>query len=115
MDRDELVKIVSEKGELWAVSAIVDGSIGYHSPISAKMRVDDLLKGAEVWGCERDCACYGGDGLKAIASDFKYFLEKEKRNPEGSKAIMEAVKVMMGRDSWIEQVGFSMAYPTIAP
>jgi len=114
LDREQLIKIVHEKGEDWAISAIVDGSIGYHSPSGAKKRVEELLKGEQVWGCERDYALFGGDGLRAIAHDFGYFLDREKYDAEEVKAIIQVVKLMLQKADWPDQVGFSMAYPTIA-
>lgn len=112
MDRKELVAIVQQKGMDWAVAAMVDGSIGYHSPDGAKQMIEALLKGEQIWGCERTYACFKGDALAEIEHDFKYFMHMEKIDPETVKRLCEVMKKLHGL-STIQQWTFSAAYPTL--
>jgi len=112
LNREELVKIAKRKGKTWAIAAMVDGSIGYHSPQSAKIRIEQLIEGERVSGCERTYACYGGDSLKEIEADFTYFLHIEKSNPEKVKRLVKLMKKLT-KLSTIQQWTLSAAYPTL--
>lgn len=80
--RPALKKIVEEKGMLWAMAAMVEGSIGYHSPASAEIRIRQLMENRYVQGCERSFAIFGGDSIEELEHDFKYFKAVEESNPE---------------------------------
>lgn len=90
--RPALKKIVEEKGMLWAMAAMVEGSIGYHSPKSAEIRIRQLMEDRCVQGCERSSAIFGGDSIEEIEHDFKVFQAVEEQDPERAKRIMQIVE-----------------------
>jgi len=110
--RQALKKIVEEKGKLWAIAAMVDGSIGYHSFTSAEIRIRELMEDRYVSGCERSFACFGGDSIEAIAHDFRYFKAVEERDPEKAKRIIEFVN-KTSKMSHMGQWAISSLYPTM--
>jgi len=58
----EILKtIIDEKGRPWVVAAMVDGSIGYHTPKHAEILIDRFLSGKEKDYCERCDACFKSD------------------------------------------------------
>lgn len=109
--RAELKATVKEKGILWAIAAMVEGSIGYHTPASAKIRITQLMEDRYVQGCERSHAVFAGDNIEEIEHDFNFFKAVEERNPERAKRIMQIVEKV---SEWKHenQMGFSMLYPT---
>jgi hypothetical protein len=112
LERSELERIAREKGEDWAVAAMVHGSIGYHTPSSARVRIRNLLKGERIYGCERTYACFNGDGLEEIAYDFRQFQYVEERDPEKVKRLIEVVRQVAKLDH-MGQETFSLMYPTM--
>jgi hypothetical protein len=112
LERSELERIAREKGEDWAVAAMIHGSIGYHTPSSARVRIRNLLKGERIYGCERTYACFKGDGLEEIAYDFRQFQYVEERDPEKVKRLIEVVRQVAKLDH-MGQETFSLMYPTM--
>lgn len=110
--RPALKKIVEEKGKLWAVAAMVEGSIGYHSPKSAEIRVRALMEDRYVPGCERSFAVFAGDSIAELEYDFKYFKAVEESNPERAKRIMQIVE-KVAKWKHENQIGFGLLYPTL--
>ena len=110
--RPALKKTVEEKGKLWAIAAMVDASIGYHSFTSAEIRIRELMEDRYVSGCERTSACFGGDSIEAIAHDFRYFKAVEERDPEKAKRVIEFVKET-AKLSHMGQWAVSSLYPTM--
>lgn len=45
MDIEELREILEKKGMDWLIAAMVEGSIGYHSPQHAKRIIEDAIDG----------------------------------------------------------------------
>lgn len=110
--RQDLKQIVKEKGKLWAISAMVEGSIGYHSPTSAEIRIRQLMEDRYVQGCERSFALFGGDNIEEIEHDFKFFKAVEESDPERAKRIMQVVE-KVSKWSHENQTGFGLLYPTL--
>jgi hypothetical protein len=117
--RASLAKIVHEKGREWAIVAMIDGSIGYHSVTSAANTIDQLLKGGRLWACERTFACYHGDPLAELESDFAYFERKESYATNVVKELVEYVRqaepqlAKLGpTQRWEVETTNSMLYPT---
>ncbi len=69
MDKEKLKEILQEKGEDWLIAALVDGSIGYHTPQGAKRLIESALQGETKDYCERCLAVYKGDLLRMIEYD----------------------------------------------
>jgi len=118
-NRERLVKTVKERGKAWAIAALVDGSIGYHSVESADQMITALTKGERIIACERTMACFHSDGVSEIDHDFNYFAGKDKYAPERVRMLVGYVTEILrgnrkrGRPrSWIEQTTESMMYPT---
>jgi len=110
--REELKRIVREKGLLWAIAAMVEGSIGYDTPNSAKIRIQQLMEDKYVHGCERSHACFEGDSISEIEHDFKYFQKIEETHPEKVTRLLHIIeKVSMWTHE--NQVGFGLMYPTM--
>lgn len=107
-----LQAIVKEKGKEWAIAAMVDGSIGYHSPLSAAQRINELLAGKYISGCERTYACFRGDSLAEMEADFRYFMRKEQTNPLQTQRLLAVLKEVAKLKD-IEQTTFGLAFPTM--
>jgi len=110
--RAELKKTVEAKGKLWAVAAIVEGSIGYHSPASAEIRINALMEDRFIPGCERSHACFEADSIAEIEHDFRYFTIVEEGDPEKAKRIMQVVE-KVAKWNVNDQTGFGLLYPTM--
>lgn len=113
------MKIVKERGKAWAIAALVDGSIGYHSVESAEQMIEDLVKGKRIIGCERTMCCFKNDGIAEIDHDLNYFAGKDGYAPDRVRLLVNYVKEILrgnkqrGRPrNWIEQTTESMLYPT---
>jgi hypothetical protein len=117
--REQLVKTVKERGKAWAIAALVDGSIGYHSVESAEQMVNDLVEGKSVGGSERCMCCFRNDGIAEIAHDFRYFEGKDEYSKDRVRMLENYVKEVLRMNkkrgaarSWIQQTTESMLYPT---
>lgn len=111
MDKDELKSIADRKGMGWLIAAMVDGSIGYHTPPGAKRLIESALQGETRDCCERCLAIYTGDLLRMIEDDIEKLEYLEKRYPEKVKRLIEAVKQISGLNQ--QQQTISLMYPTI--
>lgn len=112
MDKDELKGIADRKGVDWLIAAMVDGSIGYHTPPGAKRMIESVLQGETKDYCERCLAIYKGDLLKMIGSDIEKLEYLEKRYPEKVKRLIEAVKEISALNQQ-QQTTISLMYPTM--
>jgi len=110
--RKELIQTIKEKGKLWAIAAMIDGSIGYHTYVSAEIRIRELIEGRYVSGSERCLACFGGNAIEEISHDFKYFKAVEERNLEKAKRIIAFVE-KTAKMSQMGQWAISSLYPTM--
>ena len=117
--RAALAKIVHEKGRDWAIAAMIDSSVGYHSVTSAANTIDQLLKDGRLWACERTFACYHGDPLAELESDFAYLARKESYAANAVKDLVEFVRqaepqlAKLGpTQRWEVETTNSMLYPT---
>jgi hypothetical protein len=117
--RAALAKIVHEKGREWGVAAMIDGSIGYHGVTSAANTIDQLLRGGRLWACERTLACYRGDPLAELESDFAYFERKESYAVNSVEELIEYVRQAEPQlakldptQRWAVETTNSMLYPT---
>jgi hypothetical protein len=117
--RERLVKTVKDRGKPWAIAALVDGSIGYHSVESAERIVDDLLASRSLGGSERCMCCFRNDGVAEVDHDFRYFGNKDENSADRVRVLVNYVKEVLrmnrkrGRPrTWIEQTTESMLYPT---
>lgn len=114
MSIDELRKILEEKGMDWLITAMVDGSIGYHSPNGAKCLIERALKGEIKDWCERCLCCYRGDLMAMIESDIKKMLIIEKHNPGRAQRLMDATrKILAARLTTSQEMTMSALYPTM--
>lgn len=110
--RADLKKTVEEKGKLWAIAAMVDGSIGYHSFTSAEIRIRELMEDRYVSGCERSFAVFAGDSIEELEHDFRFFKAVEERDPKKAQRIIEFVK-KVSKMSNMGQWAISSLYPTM--
>ncbi len=86
---EDIARLLKEKGETWAVAAMVEGSIGYHAPDNARRLVKDYQGGRRQDWCERCLCCYGADLEKMILQDMLSFENMEKSLPERAKRIVD--------------------------
>lgn len=110
--RADLKKTVEEKGKLWAIAAMVEGSIGYHSPTSAEIRVRALMEDRYVPGCERSFAVFAGDSIEELEHDFRFFKAVEEGDPKKAQRIIEFVE-KVSKMSNMGQWAISSLYPTM--
>ncbi len=112
MDIEELRKILKEKGMDWLIAAMVEGSIGYHSPQHAKRIIEEALDGQIKDYCERCMACYGCDVFKMIESDIRDLEYLEKNVPVRYQRVLETVKAIASLDAESQQTA-GLMYPTM--
>jgi hypothetical protein len=111
MDMVELKKVLDEKGMDWLIAAMVEGSIGYHSPKHARIVIERALAGETKDYCERCMACFGTDILAMIESDVKRMERLEEKSPERFKRVMDTVKQITGLTPEQQQIA-GLMYPT---
>ncbi|MCX9084808.1 MAG: hypothetical protein OIN87_08440 [Candidatus Methanoperedens sp.] len=112
MDNVELSTILEEKGMDWLVAAMIEGSIGYHSPKHAKILIERAVAGEVKDYCERCVACFNYDLMKMIERDVEIFERLEARDPQRSERIVSFSKQIANLDE--EGQGLvSLAYPTM--
>lgn len=107
--RAEVEGIIAEKGLEYAIAAMVEGSIGYHTPSQAESIVGAFKAGSDESFCERCMALYQCSLPKMLLSDLRSF---GRMSEAGRQQVIETVRKVM---SWKsdEQMAFSMAYPTL--
>ena len=108
MDNLELSNILEEKGMDWLVAALIDGSIGYHSPKHAKILINRAIAGELKDYCERCVACFNCDLMKMIESDVEIFERLEARDPQRSERIVSFAKQI----AKVDEEGQSLAGST---
>jgi hypothetical protein len=112
INRLQYIKRALEKyGELWVITAIVDGSIGYHTFTSAKTLLTNVVENTFVV-CERTMACYDGDASSEIASDIFRMERLAEENPEKAKRLIEFVEKISNLP-WEQASAISSLYPTL--
>ena len=112
MDKVELSNILEEKGMDWLVAALIDGSIGYHSPKHAKILINRAIAGEAKDYCERCMACFNCDLMKMIERDVEIFERLEARDPQRSERIISVAKQIANLDEEGQSL-VSLAYPTM--
>ena len=112
MDNVELKRVIETKGMDWIIAALVEGSIGYHSPKHAKMIIERAVAGEAKDYCERCVACFNCDLMKMIERDVEIFELLEARDPERSERIVSVAKQIANLDEEGQSL-VSLAYPTM--
>jgi len=108
----DLKKLVDEKGKEWLVAAMVEGSIGYHTPRHAEVIIESALSGKTKDYCERCDACFRTDLFEMINYDVGIMLRLEDRDAEKAARLMDTVKIISRMNSEA-QMTISLAYPTM--
>lgn len=105
-------KVLKERGMNWLIAAMVEGSIGYHTPMHAKNDIQRYIDGQREEYCERCLSCFRGDLEEMILFDIRVFQSIEEINPEKAKRIIQFVEKSMKLD-YISQETIGLLYPTI--
>ncbi len=106
--RNKILSILEEKGEDWVVAAMVEGSIGYHSPAHARILINDIKDGRTTDACERCLAFFKGDLLAMVNHDIKGFSHV---SPAKVTRLVGAVKGLEHAGP-IQQISWGLMYPT---
>ena len=85
-------KILEEKGENWLCAALVDGSIGYYTPTSAKIIVQEFERGETENYSERCIALYRCNLLKELVHDIRSFENHENYDSEGVQRLIRKMQ-----------------------
>jgi hypothetical protein len=112
MDKMKLKKVLDEKGMDWLVAAMVEGSIGYHSPPGARRLIEGALAGETKDYCERCLACFKSDLLQMIESDIEGMRYTEEKNPKKFKLVMDTVRQIASLDAQGQTVA-GLMFPTM--
>lgn len=112
MNLEELKALIKKRGMDWLIAAMVEGSIGYHSPKHAKRIIEEALEGKTEDYCERCMACYGGDLFNMIESDIRDMEYLEEKVPKRYARILETVKAISSLDAEGQQTA-GLMYPTM--
>ena len=97
-----------ERGKDWLVAALVQGSIGYYSPLGAENCINEYLSGERENYSERCTSCFGSDLEKEILHDLSSF---ESLLPDKQNRILEAIKQLRKLDP-VSQTTFGLFYPS---
>lgn len=108
---DKVLEAIKEHGEEWVIAAMVDGSIGYHTPDHARAILHRFLKGEREDWCERCDACFAKDLTAMIGSDI-YHLEQMSEERRNTTLTFVASLSKLSEEA---QGSWSMLYPTHAP
>lgn len=84
-------KTLEEKGEDWLCAALVDGSIGYYTPASARIIVQEFKRGETESYSERCIALYRCNLLKEMIHDIRSFERRENYDKEGAQRLIRTV------------------------
>ena len=98
-----------EKGRAWMIGAMVEGSIGYHTPKHANLIIDRFLAGNKEDYCERCYSLYKCDLIDMMYDDVRLF---DWIDIDCSTRIVEAMKQIIQLDSEHQEL-LSLAYPTM--
>jgi hypothetical protein len=109
---NKVASVLETKGEDWLVAAMVDGSIGYHSPQSARRLINQYLKDERNSYCERCYACFGTDLEKMILHDIECFEYLETLDPGKVERIANLCQEIEKLES-VEQTTIGLLYPTM--
>jgi hypothetical protein len=112
MDKAEVERLVKEKGLDWLIAAMVEGSLGYHSPKHARMVIERALAGETKDYCERCMSSYGTDLLAMIEIDVRNMERLEARNPGRCGDIVRDVGRMAGMSAEEQQIA-GLMYPSV--
>ncbi|CAG0971052.1 MAG: hypothetical protein OIN86_10240 [Candidatus Methanoperedens sp.] len=112
MNLEELKALIAKRGLDWLIAAMVEGSIGYHSPKHAKRIIEEALEGKTQDYCERCMACYGSDLFKMIESDIRDMEYLEEKVPSRYQKVIETVKAISSLDAEGQQTA-GLMYPTM--
>jgi len=105
----ELEKAITEKGYDWVLGAMMEESLGYYVPSTARLAIRDYFKGEEKCYSERCVALYGRDLEKMLLDDIRKFKQED---PKRAERIVESVKKL--REIPTErQMEISLMYPTM--
>ena len=85
-------KTIEEKGEDWLCAALVDGSIGYYTPTSARIIVQEFKRGETENYSERCIALYRCNLLKEIVHDIRSFESRENYDREGIQRLIKSMQ-----------------------
>ena len=80
-DMNWLSAVIENKGIDWVIAAMVEGSIGYHTPSGAKKLIDNFIEGVKESFCERCYCCYKANLELMILNDIEGFERLEEYNP----------------------------------
>jgi hypothetical protein len=108
MTRNEILKTLKETGEDWVVAAMIEGSIGYHSPAHARRLLKSIRGGETQDWCERCIACFKGDLLGMVKHDIDGFRHI---SPAKTDRLVKVVPQLETMNS-AQQMLFGMMYPT---
>ena len=112
LTRQELENLLNEKGEAWAIAALIDGSIGYYSADSARLALRNFAEGADECWSERAMACFEGSMLKMLSHDLGGMLLIEQRCPEKARKLVALGRHLLALDS-IDQTTVGLVWPTL--
>ena len=111
MERTKILEVIKEKGIEWTIAAMVEGSIGYHSPKHANSILRDFTNGKTKSYCERCSACFKEDLDAMLSYDIEIFLLLEERDPDKVQRIINFTK-SISELSNEDQTTIGLAYPT---
>ena len=106
-----LSAVIENKGIDWVTAAMVEGSIGYHTPAGAKKLINDFLNGVKESFCERCYCCYNANLERMITSDIEGFEYLEGYDPSKVKRITGYTKKMIDEDT-VSAIASGLMYPT---
>ena len=104
-----------EKGEDWVMAAMVDGSVGYHRPTSARRLIAEYIEGERECWLERCLELYDADLERMVLSDIERFSFLEEHSPETVKARIAYITAWEKRDTGDFGDATGLMYPTRAP
>jgi hypothetical protein len=105
---DYIQKALDEHGDMWTIAAMVDGSIGYHTPRHAKILIERFRRGDRIDYCERCIACFDDNLVNMMFCDI---VRMEQLEPERREKLIAFCESLSKASDEI-QGAYSMLYPT---
>jgi len=107
----KISQILKEKGETWVMAAMIESSIGYHTPLHAKNLIEKFKAGKYKDYCERCAACFNCNLVDMMHKDITYFEYLEESKPEKVRRLQQFVEKAINLDP-MQQWTISMLWPT---
>lgn len=109
--KQDVLDLLKEKGDDWAIAAVIDGSLGYFSPKGAEILLEQVKENKDWTNFSERCySLYAGNLLRMVSDDFGWFLEKEGFAPVEVDLKVKSIQALKKMTD-MEAMQFGAFYP----